>query len=244
MKFSSIAVKALTASIILASTTGLALAKSHHKGEADYKGEAPCPAPVMLKDGFYLGAQAGYEAYRVRQSFSGSGISFNPVVAPTGWVGGLFIGYGQYLSDLFYLGGEIFGNVSGAETRNSIGIAGIGGVTTASNKVQVNGNYGLALLPGIRLNNTSLGYLRLGWNWASIKTTNNAFVPGVGTAHSSNTHTANGFDFGLGIETLVYDNWSVRTEYTHTWFNSFSRGGANYSPSDNQFLLGAVYHLA
>jgi outer membrane immunogenic protein len=249
MNLTSFTVKALAVTLVLASTSGVALAKHHkaenYKGEANYKGEvAPCPPPAMLKDGFYLGAQVGYDSYRVREGFASHGVSFNPVVAPTGWVGGLFVGYGQYLTDLFYLGGEIFGNVSGAEAKYSLSVAVPTGTATASSKVQVNNNYGLALLPGVRLNDGALGYLRLGWNWASIKTTNSVFVPAVGAASGSNTKTANGFDLGVGIEALVYENWSVRTEYSHTWFNNVSTGLASYKPSDNQFLLSGIYHFA
>lgn len=244
MNLTSFTVKSLAVALVLASTTGLAFAKNY-KGEANYKGEVPCPPPAMLKDGFYLGAQVGYDSYRVRENFATTGVSFNPAVSATGWVGGLFIGYGQYLTDLFYLGGEIFGNFSGAESKTTLSVVDPGeGVATASNKVQVNGNYGLALLPGVRLNDGALGYLRLGWNWASIKGTNSVSVPGIGSGSHSNTKTANGFDLGVGIEALVYENWSVRTEYSHTWFNSFSAGGVTYNPSDNQFLLSGIYHFA
>lgn len=236
MKASSISVKVLATALVLASTTGVALAKNY-KDETSFKDAPACPPPVMLKDGFYLGGQVGYDSYRVRESI-GSGIS--QVVNNTGWVGGLFIGYGQYLSDLFYLGGEIFGNVNGSSVSNHYRDADGDSYT---NKFTTNGSYGIALLPGVKLNDTSLGYVRLGWNWANLKGAD-TFAVDQASASTSNSNTSNGFNFGLGIETLLMTNWSVRTEFNHTWYNSFSTQATTYNPSDNQFMLGLLYHFS
>lgn len=240
MKASSISVKILATALVLASSTGVALAKNY-KGESSFKDMPACPPPVMLKDGFYLGAQVGYDSYRVREGFSSPVLNYNPVINNTGWVGGLFLGYGQYLSDLFYLGGEIFGNLNGSSVSNNMR-DNDGDVWT--NKFTTNGSYGLALLPGLRLNDTSLGYLRLGWNWANLKGANTVTDAGVQIFNGSNSKTANGFNFGLGIETLLMTNWSVRTEFNHTWYNSFNAGNTSYNASDNQFMLGLLYHFS
>jgi outer membrane immunogenic protein len=275
MNFSSFSLKVLTASLVLASTTGLAFAKgANYKGEAVYKDAAPCPAPVMLKDGFYIGAEAGYDSYRIRATNSYSATSpsgdtlsgsRNPALSATGWVGGLFLGYGRYLTDMFYLGGELLGTYSGAESSYNIFASNTdttGEVDTFSGntKFEVNGMWGLALLPGIRLNDTSLGYVRLGYSWVSVKGKFNGTrneTPAGGalvsqTFSTSKSNTSSGFNFGLGIETLLWDNWSVRTEYTHYYYNSFSSNIANsittsttkFNPSDNQFMLGINYHFA
>src|SRR5579872_2213999 len=106
----------LAASLLVASTASLAA--GNYKGV--YKGEepAPCPAPARLLDGFYLGIAGGYDSYRVRENrgFTGAGAvaTDNPAINATGFVGGLLGGYGQYLNDVFYLGGELFVNASGA----------------------------------------------------------------------------------------------------------------------------------
>ena len=243
MKLSSVSVKILATSLLIASTTGLVFANGY-KGEANYKGEAmpaPCPPPQMLKDGFYLGAQVGYDSYRVRQSVNtplDSTLVTNPAIAINGWTGGLFLGYGQYLSSLFYLGGEIFGNVNGASQTYSISDAS----GSYSSKFETNGSYGLALLPGLKLNDSSLGYLRLGWKWANLKAQETL---GGGAFASSKSNTSNGFNFGVGIDTLLVDNWSVRGDFSHTWFNSFTSSfGTKFNPSDNLFMLGLEYHFA
>lgn len=253
MNFSSFKVKALTASLILLSSSGVAFAKNY-KGEPVYKGEVPCPAPVTLKDGFYVGAQAGYDAYRVRESTTGAAtgplgtttVSSNPAVAATGWVGGLFVGYGRYLTDLFYLGGEIFADYSGAQENHNTGVSttlGGGATGNLSTKIEARGSAGLGLLPGIKLNDTSLGYVRLGWNWVNMKATQD-FTGTTGSASGSNTDTTNGFVFGFGLETLLWDNWSVRGEFDHTYYKSFNAGSTSYDPSDNQYTMGILYHFA
>jgi opacity protein-like surface antigen len=239
MSFLSVSAKVLTASLVLASVTSLAFAKGY-KGE-NYKGEAvaPCPPPAMLKDGWYLGAQVGYDSYRVRNSFAVPGVfATSGAAAVNGWLGGLYLGYGQYMTNMFYLGGEVFGNVSGAQQSQNVSF----GVSTATTKATVNGNYGLALVPGLRLNDTSLGYIKLGWNWANIK--QQASSAGAVVTSTSKTNTSNGFDLGLGIETLIVDNWSVRSEFNHTWFSSFSNGGVTTNASDNQYTVGVSYHFA
>ncbi|HEX4045920.1 MAG TPA: outer membrane beta-barrel protein [Gammaproteobacteria bacterium] len=243
MKYQRLSAVALAISAVSAlAISSTVVAATHHqhgnyKGE-NYKGEAmavPCPPPKMLMSGVYLGAQVGYDYLRVRESFADVA---NPPVAATGWLGGLFLGYGQYLTDLFYLGGEVFGNYSGAQGTYRITDATVG---TFSSKFQARGSWGLALIPGLRLNDTTLGYVRLGYNWASFKA-NGALV---GVASFSKTNTSNGFNFGVGMETLLVDNWSVRTEYNHTYYNSFNSAlGTKFDPSDNTFTVGLVYHFA
>ena len=59
---------------------------------------------------------------------------------------------------------------------------------------------------------------------------------------------------GVGIESAFYTNWTVRGEYTHTGFNKISSSdvdglapanafASTLSPSDNQFMLGLIYHI-
>lgn len=238
MNRSSFTLKALTAALILASTTGMVFAKGY---KGDFKGEA-CPPPQMLKTGWYLGAQVGYDSYRVRNSVTTPGTSSlvtNPVIAANGWVGGLMLGYGMMANDWFYLGGEIFANVSNADQNFSTGVTG----STYTNKFEVNSSYGLGILPGIKMTDSTLTFVRLGWNWANLKTNETI----TGSAAGSKSNTSNGFVFGVGMETLIVDNWSLRGEFDHTWYSSYNTSAPTYgtsvNPSDNQYMLGLLYHF-
>lgn len=240
MNRSSFTLKALTAALILASTTGMVFAKGY---KGDFKGEA-CPPPQMLKTGWYLGAQVGYDSYRVRNSVTSPGASTlttNPVIAANGWVGGLMLGYGMMANDWFYFGGEIFANVSNAD-QNFSATSGVVPVTY-TNKFEANSSYGIGLLPGIKMTDSTLTYVRLGWNWANLKTKETV----TGSASGSKSNTSNGFVFGVGMETLIVDNWSLRGEFDHTWYGNYTTGatyGTTVNPSDNQYMLGLIYHFA
>lgn len=243
--------KLLALSLITAST--VSFAHGHHnnfKGETNFKDAVPCPAVPTLNGGFYVGAQAGYDSYRIRESRSGLNgagtvnASGTTVHNATGWLGGLFLGYGDYLSQTFYLGGEIFGNFSNAEAARHYTATTVatGATLNGYGKVEVKGNYGLSIIPGYKINDTTLGYLRLGWNWARVKGTatySDSAVPANNFTYGGGTSTNNGFAWGLGMETKLVDNWSVRTEYNHTYFNSRN----SFDGSDNQYSVGILYHF-
>jgi len=96
-------------------------------------------------------------------------------------------------------------------------------------------------------------YVRLGYEQARIKGQASAMFNGVSLGSVSKSSWRGGFNYGLGIESTFYPSWSVRTEFNHTNYGSFSNnvtlagvgsGSANYNPSDNQFMVGLNYHFA
>lgn len=236
MKLSLITKAVLTTAAVLVATTGIASAKhASYKGE-NLKGEA-CPPPPMLMGGFYVGGSVGYDSYRTRLSFdNGVDESFSLPLSANGWVGGLFLGYGQYFTN-WYLGGELFGNYSGAQGTITATDIDEG---TAKVRAEARGSWGLALLPGVKLSDTLLLYLRGGYTWTNFK--NEVELNGVDVGSSSNNR--GGWAYGLGMESLIWDNWSLRGEFTHTQFKSQSNVFASAHTSDNQFMAGVVYHFA
>ena len=244
MSLKNFTLKALTAAVILASASGAVFAKCY---KGDFKGEA-CPPPQILKTGLYLGGQVGYDSYRVRESIDASSLGFrtNPVLNANGWVGGLMLGYGMMIYDWVYLGGEVFGNLSGASQTMSPTRTGSGAVNT---DFQVSGSWGVGLLPGIKVTDSTLTYVRLGWNWANLKQNVNVTdVTGAIVSTGSKSETSNGFVFGVGMETLIVENWSLRGEFDHTWYSDFTAlsttlATVTTNPSDNQYMLALIYHF-
>ena len=234
----SFTLKVLTAALILASTTGMVFAKGY---KGDYKGEA-CPPPQMLKTGWYLGAQVGYDSYRIRNTISvPATFSTNPVYAANGWVGGLMLGYGMMMNDWFYLGGEIFADWTNASNTLDVTVPGF---VNTNFPFTVNSSYGLGLLPGFKMTDSTLTYIRLGWNWANMTSKANVTaLPAGPTVSGSKSNTSNGFVFGVGMETLLVDNWSLRGEFDHTWYSNFNVAGTSVNPSDNQYMLAVLYHF-
>lgn len=245
------------AALLFASTAGFAA--GNYKGEM-YKGEpaAPCPVEKMLKDGFYVGAQVGYDSYRAANTYNVTATNATTTVNAsgsdtmnaTGWAGGLFAGYGQYFQDAYYLAGEILVNTSGASQSNNATFTTTSATPVASrtfnNKFSVNTSWGVRLLPGIKLNNSTLLYIPLGYMSASLKGTSSFTNTDAtsATVSTSKSQYQGAFVYGVGMETVVYENFSLRGEYNHTNYNSFSTGGVKFSPSDNQVMLGLLYHFA
>ena len=217
-----------------------------------------------LKDGFYIGIQAGYDSYQVKDKVIVGDddvdiFQMNPSLGATGWLGGFFAGFGHDFPHHLYLGTEAFLNSTQANTdytyqslSNSAEDSDI-----FNSKFQVNNSYGIALLPGVKLTPTFLLYAHLGWSWINIKTQQSltSDVNGNGFNNeivmtSNQSKRIGGFSYGIGMESFIVDNFSLRGEYIHTNYSSFSNYtffttplGANFSTSNNEFVLGLVYHL-
>lgn len=239
------------ASLLLASTTSFAAA-TNYKGE-NYKGEPPCPVEKGLLGGFYLGVQGGYDIYRTNIEYNAT-TSVDVTqhgehkLSSPGWVGGGMLGYGMYI-DQWYLGGEVFGNGSGADGSSHVTVTSGANVLQTESEVKVTANYGIDFIPGYKINNDTLVYGRLGYNWARVEAEQEATLNGVDiTAHDDDkTNTVGGFHWGVGMESMVYENFSLRAEYTYTKFKHFDVGGENigeFTPADNQFMVGLLYHFA
>lgn len=195
------------ASLALSSASFAANAKGDgYKGE-NYKGEAmaPCPQPLTLNGGFYIGADVGYDMYQAEHEFSatnGVNVSDNPTLSASGWAGGLFAGYGMYFNDAWYLGAEVFGNWSGADTShtlstNSTATTTLGIINNA--EFSSSGNVGVDVIPGMKLNPATLAYVRLGYNWADLEGQNTVTVDGTALPKTTDSDWEGGFHWGVGI---------------------------------------------
>lgn len=273
-RLSAIFLAASAASLLMASTAGFAH-RENYKGEANFKAEVPppCPPIMMLHDGFYIGAGVGYDAYKFHHrnvitifdtptpdiiDFSATASSNQ---SATGWMGGLFAGYGRYF-DWMYLGLEINVSTSAADsTYNYMDTIG----NSVSAKVKARASYGIGLLPGIKINDSTLLYARLAYLRTNFKgsatfSTLNPDAPGSYVLTPSNSEWLNGFNFGVGIESYVAEDVSIRGEFTHTSYSSKTAtatfvdttvvpsntviASSKFSPSNNEFMLSLLYHFA
>ncbi len=276
----SLRLSAIYLGVISASVLATSVAFAHGaKGEhGNYKGEhfAPCPPPCkVLMDGFYVGAQAGYDSYRIRDEINDEGFGFGPqadtVVNATGAVGGLFLGYGRYMPEWYnlYLGVEVFGNDSAASVNSDVGHHHHHHLSSSSStvvpfffggnleqEITANWSWGVSVLPGIKINDSTLAYARLGWAAHNLKVENefdhhyllsSSYPYGFAGRHHDDDDDANhwysGFAYGLGIESVICQNWSVRGDYTHTDLGSHDVGSTSLHPADNQFMLSLIYHF-
>lgn len=260
----------IIASCILISSISIAM-------PAQYKNEVPTPCPDhrLMLNGLYVGAQGGYDMYKIKSNYNVSPLITIPPTTMSGsiskmadnGIGGLFIGYGMEFEEFYrtYLGLEVFGNWIDKTTTYNQATNGIldpaipaGGTLINEGmtiKARVRGNVGISLLPGIKLNDATLLYARLGYNWTQITVNQTAFadafdesdvgsVTPIGSAslNSSRTKYVGGFNYGLGIETRIYQNLSGRIDYSYAAYSDVH--GLNFThvhTSDNRVMLGLVY---
>lgn len=262
MNFTNITKGLIVTSLLLTTTTTFA-AKSAYKDKMVFKDKPACPAIAYLQDGFYVGIQPSYTTVNNVEKltsfdtvFSASTTYYNSKLGTNGWSGGIYLGDGRYFQNFYYLGAEIFGNLSSnfATSSNTIPSSS-DTIDTTNGQLTVGNNYGISIIPGISVNEHSLLYVRLGYKWTNFKYQATVATTDPVVSSVSTTKTMGGFNSGVGIETLIAGNWSVRAEYTYTNYGSENIGFANnnettnpynvnISPSDNQFSLGVTYHIA
>ncbi len=221
-----------------------------YKGEVPMKPAAPLPpvmAPLVLNTGPYFGIAAGYDSYKIHQNTSFVGTtssSFNPTINATGFIPAILAGYGYAFNNALYLGLEIFLNYSNAYQSTNYLISDTTDHINYNSKFFVSTGYGINLLPGIRFTDSALAFLRLGYQMARLRGQENLNADGV--IQPSNTSSwSGGFSYGLGFEEAMMGNFSLRGEYVHTDYRAFTAtSGTLYSPSNNEFLLSLIYHLA
>lgn len=229
--------------------------RRNYKG---YKGEKPLPpaslpsiVSIILKEGPYIGIGGGYDSYKIHEKIPLNGGSttstYNPSINGTGLVGELLAGYGHYFNSVLYLGGEVFANISAVYQNGNIAISNSTDTISYNSKFIVTTGYGLGFLPGLKLNDAGLVFLRLGYHVARLRGQENRIINGASPIVNDTSSWSGGFGYGIGFEEAMLENFSLRGEYIHIdyrTFNASPSSGTQYSPSDNQFMLSLIYHLS
>ena len=177
--------------------------------------KAPCTA-YEFKAGPYIGASIG-----PRIALSGVPLTY------IGAQGTLSAGWGHIWKQRYYLAAEIYG-------ANSAKLKNYGrfnqGVTSYT--LQPTWDYGVDLMPGLMINDTTLGYARVGFEQTRMI---------LNSALGSTGVNADGWRVGGGLQTNVYKNLDLRAEYIFTDYGTLT----HYANAGNQFAmlgnLGLVY---
>lgn len=266
-RLSAIFVAASAATLIMASTAGFAAHKASHKATQEnvkaenFKAEVPppCPPVLALHDGFYLGAGVGYDAfrfeYKVTDAIDGDYETTNH--SGTGWMGGLFAGYGHYF-DTFYLGAELNANYSDADASaravdydTSVSPT---FVTTSKATLEARATYGVSLIPGLKINDSTLLFVRGGYVRTDFKASVSVTDSDGPVLSGHDSEWENGYVYGVGMESYLAENVSIRGEFDHYTYNEHKThitdtdgtllSTVKNNPSDNQFMLSLLYHFA
>lgn len=202
-----------------------------------------------LTSGFYLGGGIGADTTQYDQtSYVTRPGSFNVInevqLGAQGVEGTVLGGYGLCYK-MLYLAGELNGTWSGANTdgSNKELISG----TQSSTTYKINRYFGASVLPGVQLPWCTLLYGRVGY-------ARGRFVINTTDISLPNTsQNLNGLRLGLGIDKTVWKNLSLRLEYSHIKYRTFSgttfdpvgnvTKQTNIQPNANQFELDLLYRF-
>lgn len=183
--------------------------------------------------GFYAGLEGGYDGYEVKvDDIDISDVAGFPATASfdglsgNGAVGGVFAGY--------HLGGrttfvaiEGFAQFSGA----SVGVSATDGVDTVGLKVEAKESFGAAARLGMKVNQATGVYARIGWLTTKFEGT---LDDGVDIYSDSTNEDA--IQYGVGLETMVSDQVSLRSEYLRASYGD--QGVDGLSIDNNSFKAG------
>ncbi|UDL87019.1 porin family protein [Mesorhizobium sp. PAMC28654] len=178
--------------------------------------EPPPPVPVASTynwTGLYVGAQAGYDWAKTSYNFS------NPVPSgsftPSGFVGGLYVGYNYQFATPLVVGveGDVdYSNVKGSFDNPFGGFSGGSAKLRWQGSARVRVGYAFdRFLPYIA-GGVAVGDFRFEGG------------PGLGSgitpALESWNKTMTGWTIGAGVEYALADKWTARLEYRYTDFGT------------------------
>ena len=211
--------KTLLASAVLAASTGVALANG---------GSYTPPKPQSAYN-VYVGAGVSRDAFNYEEPIAKG---YKDDKGGKGWNGDLFAGVGYTFQHRYYIAGEIFGSLSNAKLayydKNAAG-------KFYKEELQAKHSYGISLIPGVKLSDSTMMYGRVGLNQTKFE------CKEKGTSESKNK---SGLQLGLGVQTMVANNVSLRMEYDWNHFGDIKAKGIKADNlTTNQVKLQVAYHF-
>ena len=175
--------------------------------------------PVRYFDGFNVGVDITVTSLNdLHSGFS----SVKTIASDLQYAG--TIGYGIQTDSDNYFGGDVeLGSTQGIDRHNGV-------KDTSDYTVGVDAKVGHVF------DQTTLVYSRVGYALKDLKETNTS-------THSNGSGTFNGVRAGVGLDHMVSENVSLRTEVLYTDYETKKIGTATVDPSDLALRVGASYHF-
>lgn len=108
---------------------------------------------------------------------------------------------------------------------------------------EINGIGGLRVLPAFKITNNTEIFIELGWAYISQTFTD------PNPLKSSIKENTSGFRYGAGVDTMIYENISLRVFYSvidqiaEQSLNHDEDGKLTAQPNFNEFGVGVAYHF-
>lgn len=181
-------------------------------------------------DGAYVGLNIGHNSTDTKIAEDWTPSSFE--LGASGVDYGLMGGYGQTIDNNIFLGAEVEGNLSSADSKITNG--------TDTLKLSKQHSYGVAVRAGYDMGQV-LPYVRVGYTRAKFESKLSGTYTGKGS------DTLGGIAVGAGLEAKVSDNMSLRGEFVHTAYSkSTDTDGTNTisaKPTENVARVGLAYRF-
>lgn len=206
--------------------------------------QLPAEAPSGFNwSGAYVGAGVGVGAVVHRFEIT-DGVNSASVngLGGEGLFGEVTAGYDHMLSDRVLLGGFIdahFGNIGPTIDLSS------GGVTVADIKLTNSYGFDAGARLGYLVAPSTLAYVLGGYGWQHFKLEANI----TGGPAFSASEDRSGYILGVGMETAISSNWTLKTEYRYSDYGNDAiadLGGGTVlkiQPSTHTFHVGANYRF-
>jgi len=196
--------------------------------------------PALAQDfqGFYAGIEGGFDNYEVKVDdidltdvigFDATG-SFDGL-SGNGVMGGVFAGY-HVTMDTTFIAVEGFAQLSDA----SVGISATDGVDEIDANIKAKESFGAAARFGVKVNNATGIYARVGWLSTNFKAT---IDDGVDAYSDSESEDA--IQYGVGLETMIAESVSLRAEYLRASYGD--QGVDGLSIDNNNFKAGLAFRF-
>jgi outer membrane immunogenic protein len=177
-------------------------------------------------DGFYIGADGGYDWGQTHSSDVGGSLGSADV---RGWGGGAFAGYGTTLGSGGLLGGMMSGMYLGGELGYDwLGAHG----DTSGSSYRERRDFRATIRPGVFFDNV-LGYGLAGYTRGDFRT----------DAGGGDNSEIGGYVVGLGVEGHTGTPLKARLEYSYSGFHSADLGTVRVKPHDNEVRVGLLYQF-
>lgn len=199
------------------------------------------PASAAPFDGGYVGVQAGYEHFNVKNDFSQAnevayGANDIDKFHASGGSGGVYAGYGKQFYGI-YLGIEAEGSLGRekfSREDNSFG---------QFLKVYYKNSYGASLRAGVLPTDNILIYTRFGAVITESEYT--LYSPYlIQPPPPTGNPSINGVKFGFGSEAMLTDHISAKLDWSYTDYKEYkSNVNEKFTPSSNTFRAGIGYYF-
>ena len=189
----------------------------------------------------YIGFGLGYTSAKITSHEVNTGTSINTKATSSldGFNSLLFAGYNRRFKSLddFNLGGEV--NFTGYDVSSSWHNIG----STGNIKNELIYSYGIDILPGFYIADNVNLFVIGGYQNGYFKFKQN----GANTTYNKKK-TLGAYDFGLGTNITLANNFALRLMYKYTRFGGTKiRVGDTFTatkkPQSNQFVIGIIYNF-